>query len=160
MYVNGNRLPDDTKMDIIGRCARVILEKNEIVKLEIFGDDISYMPTDAGMITKISSNEIQYRQYGDRCMQLPAIDEYKKIVTVIDGRECSYSALKENMVFEYAIVDNVLFLFATGASYAGNINSVSDSNVQLDSNNIAISSKPTYISTDGSNIYKADISVI
>ena len=160
LFINGIEMSRDEKVNLTGSCVRYCYENGEIVRIYVIGDaSQNYIPSSGGIITSINKEKIRYAEYGSKSKFLDSLEQYDSVITVIDGRETEFSQLKKEMVIDYAVSQNCLYIYSTRNTYSGKLKSVSSDELKLENDTLSISSKPIYVSKNNGEEYSDGINL-
>jgi len=90
----------EAPVSLIGKCARLVINKGEIVSIE------SWDLKEGGLISSSSEAEIVYTRGENADMKLKNLDLYKEKYIYIDGRAAGEAEIKPNSVFDYYLGDD------------------------------------------------------
>ncbi len=147
IYLNGSELSGS--LGLSGRYARVILNDNKIMSLELW--DL----TEGGLITDSDYNQIVFVR-GELTERISDIESIERRMVVINGEYRDISELKTDTVFDYYKDKNndELIIFASEKKISDTYSSYSEDSVEI-GNLYFMPAKTVYASTDGSK-YKED----
>ncbi len=147
VYLNGSKLSGSLKLT--GRYARVILNDNKVMSLELW--DL----TEGGLITEADYNQIVFAK-GELTERISDIESIERRMVVINGEYRDISELKPNTVFDYYKAKNndELIIFASEKKISDTYSSYSEDSVEI-GNLYLIPAENIYASMDGSK-YEAD----
>jgi len=93
-------------------------------------------------------------------MKQDNFDAYKEVITVINGREASFTNLLTDMLFDYFEYDGYLYIIASDKKAEGVLKSVADEYIKIGDIEFDLSKRSLYISSDSGATYDADISLL
>lgn len=158
LFINGAEAAKDERINIIGSCIRYNFEDGEITRIYIIGDSSqSYIPNRGGIIASLNKEKIRYMTYGSSIGFLENLNRYDSVITVIDGQETEYSQLKKEMVMDYAVSQDNLYIFSTLKTYSGELKSISSDELKIGNETVFVSDKPIYISKNNGAEYSDSI---
>jgi len=133
------------QLSLMHEYVRIVVEKDEIVALSM------YDLTDGGMITKVDTNYIYYKNGGtEKRMEIPAETVERRVV--IDGEIRGYKELKAGMMFSYYMSDTkeAIAIYATEKRLTDVLGSVDTAGKTFTLGNFDVSySENVYASADG-----------
>ena len=130
----------------VDQFAKFVIEDSEIITVE------AYDLTKAGIITDVQDDYVEYTKGSNEDRKLRGLEDADSLLVVIDGEAAEYSALKEDMVFDYNKNDKDFVLVASSTKAEGEFTKLKSDKMTVGDDEYDLDS-PLYYSTDNGAEY-------